>query len=305
MVATIFLVIITLAFLVAVAVAFLSAEGRFAGILVGAVLLVGGLILGGTTTIYQQDPGQAFVLRSASGATIGQTTDEGFHVKAPWVKAVGFDVRNNTVRFVGDGSGDNAGGVATGPQITFQDSDGVSGNADVVVTYSLAGDAVERIYADYRTQESFVSKVVVNDVRGVVRKAPGAFSTMDVLTKQGDVEGAIRAALTAKWEPKGLIVEDVALQEVRYSESVKERLDEAMAARIAVDKAEAEQDQARIEAETELIRQQGIADANAVLTESLTPEVLEQKRIDALAKAGAVYVVPEGSTPFVQVNPSP
>jgi membrane protease subunit (stomatin/prohibitin family) len=163
------------------------------------------------------------------------------------------------------------------------------------------GDAVEDIYGEYRTQESFTSKVITNDVRSVVRNVPGAYSTMDVLTRRAEVEKDIRTALEERWADRGVVVESVALQEIRYSDDVKKRLDEAQAARIAVDKAEADQERVRVEAETELIRQQGIADANAVLTESLTPEVLQQKYIDALREAGAVYVVPEGSQPLVQV----
>ena len=44
------------------------------------------------------------------------------------------------------------------------------------------------------------------------------------------------------------------------------------------------------------------ADANKVLTESLTPEVLQQRYIDTLAeigKSGNLVVVPEGSQPIV------
>ena len=44
------------------------------------------------------------------------------------------------------------------------------------------------------------------------------------------------------------------------------------------------------------------ADANAIMTQSLTPEVLEQRYIDALksiGKNGNLVVVPEGSQPIV------
>lgn len=298
---TIVLALIALVFIGAVVTAFVSHDTKIGAGLTAIVSFLAFLGLLIPSTIYQQDPGEAVVLRSASGAVVGQTVEEGWHTKAPWVKAIGFDVRNNVVSYVGKGGDDHSGGKATGPQITFQDKDGVTGNADVVVTYSLVGDAVETIYEDYRTQESFVTKVITNDVRSAVRNVPGAFSTMDVLVKRADVEAGIRAALEERWADKGVVIESVALQEIRYSEEVNNRLDEAQAARIAVDKAKADQEKVAVEAETELIRQQGIADANAVLTESLTPEVLQQKYIDALREAGAVYVVPEGSTPLVQV----
>ena len=68
-------------------------------------------------------------------------------------------------------------------------------------------------------------------------------------------------------------------------------------------KAEAEQRQALVEAETKRIEAQGIADANAILAQSLTPEVLQQRYIEALGKSGnTVYVVPEGSQPLVSIK---
>ena len=57
-----------------------------------------------------------------------------------------------------------------------------------------------------------------------------------------------------------------------------------------------------IEAETKSIEAQGEADANAILTQSLTDEVLQQQYIEALKAAadnGGLIVVPEGSQPIV------
>ena len=46
----------------------------------------------------------------------------------------------------------------------------------------------------------------------------------------------------------------------------------------------------------------GQAEANRLLAQSLTPEIIESRRVEALREAGAVYVVPEGSTPLVSVQ---
>ena len=60
-----------------------------------------------------------------------------------------------------------------------------------------------------------------------------------------------------------------------------------------------------MEAETEVIKAQAKADANAALTESLTPEVLQSQYNEALqtaAKNGCLVVVPEGSQPIVRAG---
>ena len=83
------------------------------------------------------------------------------------------------------------------------------------------------------------------------------------------------------------------------------RLDEAQAARIAVEKAKADRDAAKVAAEPKVVQAHGEADANEILTKSLSDEILRQRYIDALNKASTVYVVPDGSTPFVNVPQAP
>lgn len=284
------------------------------GIGAGILTLVGLVILV-TSTVYTQDIGASKVQVSWSGQLVGQTTTPGFHLKAPWVNIRTFDVRNNTVAFVGpteDGKTqpNYAGNVTTGPQITFQDLDGVTGNMDLTIRYSIAPDSVLDVYSDFQTQENFVVKVISEGVRAEARRAPSTRGTLKVYNDRAGLEADILAGLEARWAGKGIQIEDVAVQEIRYSKDVAQRFDDAQAARIAVDKAKADQEAAKVTAQTQVITAQGQADAavvaaqgqsdaNELLTKSLTPEVLTQRYIDALNNAGGIYVVPEGSTPFI------
>lgn len=63
-----------------------------------------------------------------------------------------------------------------------------------------------------------------------------------------------------------------------------------------------EQQVAKTEAETKKIKAQGEADANAVLNESLTDNVLKQHYIDALSNADQLVVVPDGADTLVQTK---
>ena len=54
--------------------------------------------------------------------------------------------------------------------------------------------------------------------------------------------------------------------------------------------------------ETKKIKAQGEADANAVLNESLTDNVLKQHNIDALSNADQLVVVPDGADTLVQTK---
>jgi len=271
----------------------------------------GGFVLGGLFLLfassYTQDPGEANVLRSWTGEVVGYETTPGFHLKAPWVDTVTFDIRNQRAVFVSEqvaGEGDNAGGVADGPQITVQDAEGVTANIDIAIRYSIDPDAVEGIYADYGNEENLRSRLIFNDIRSVVRNVPGSFDTIELLTNRTDVQNAIQEALEARWEDDGIIVEDVALQEIRYGESVTAAFAAAQEAQIQVETEQARLEAVQVSAQQKVVQAQAEADANAILNASLTPAILQQRYFDTLrelAAAGNLVITDGTSTPLVQI----
>ena len=274
---------------------------KAAAIILGAFIL----LIAAFRCFYTQDAGEVIVLRSWTGNLCGYTEEPGFHAKAPWVKAISYDVRNNLISLYRDAEYRYDDGAAEGACVTINDKGGASADVDIQVVYSLDADAAMQLYIDYGTQEHFTSTIVQNDVRAVAREVAGQIETIKMLTNRGEFTKALREALTAKWEPLGLDVENVSIQDVRYPEAITAKYAEAQAAEIAKAQAQNEQETEKVKAETKKVKAEGEANANRVLTESLTPEVLQQRYIDALKEIGEkgnLVVVPEGSTPMVQVK---
>lgn len=255
-----------------------------------------------TGCVYTQDAGDVVVLRDFGGNIAGSTSETGFHMKAPWQDCIVYDIRNNVITFVKDGSDDYMGGSASGNQVTINDASGVSADMDIQVNYSLDPSKAIDIYRDYGTQENFVKSIAAVDARSVPREISGRFDTITLLTDRGQYTKAIQDELASRWEKYGLVIEQVSIQEIRYPESVTSKYAEAQQALIDKEKAQNQQETAKVEAETKKITAQGEADANAILTQSLTDEVLQQRYIEALKEIGAngnLVVVPEGSQPIV------
>ena len=136
----------------------------------------------------------------------------------------------------------------------------------------------------------------------MAREQSGRFDTLTMLTNRGEYTKAVQDALAAKWRKIGLTVEQVSVQDVRYGDEIVKKYNEAQAAEIDKQKALNEQQVAKTEAETKKIKAQGEADANAVLNESLTDNVLKQHYIDALSNADQLVVVPDGADTLVQTK---
>lgn len=255
--------------------------------------------------LYSVDAGEVVVLRNMGGDLAGYTDDAGFHFKAPWQKAIRYDVRNNLVNLYRNAEYSYDGGAAEGSCVTVNDKGGASADIDLQVVYSLDADAAMQLYIDYGTQKHFTETVIQNDVRATAREVAGKYDTMTMLTNRGEFTKGLRDALAEKWQKLGLSVEQVSVQDVRYPKTITKKYAEAQAAEVAKAQALNEQETAKVKAETKRIEAEGEAAANKVLSDSLTPEVVQQHYIDALVTIGEngnLVVVPEGSQPIVQTT---
>lgn len=272
---------------------------------VAVVCIVFAFAFIGGSCIYTQDTGEVCVIRNLGGSLDGSTSEAGFHIKMPWQDVITYDVRNNLINFYSDTDYKVDGGSYEGKQVSINDKSGASANIDIQVNYSLNPDSALNLYSEYGTQESFVEKYISNDVRAVTREVSGKFDTVTMLTDRSQFTKAVQDALTKKWNKIGLTVEQVSVQDVRYPKSITDSYSQAQAAEVAKQKAQNEQETAKVQAETKKIEAQGEADANAVLAQSLNEQVLQQHYIEALkdvGKEGNLVVVPEGSTPMVNTG---
>lgn len=272
--------------------------GGVAGVVIGLITTVGGMA-------YTQDVGEVKVLRSFTGEVAGVDTTEGLAFKAPWVETVDFDVRNQQAIYKGEGYATSEGEMVNGPEITFQDKDKVTGNADVAIRYSIDPASVGEIYQEYPSQEALTARLIDQDMRSVVRNAFAGYTTAGVLELRGELEQTIREGLEGRWEGTGVIVESVALQGIRYPQSTQDGFAQAQESATSLKKAQADLEVRKAEAEQRKVVAQGEADANRILSESLTPEVLQQQYNETLVevgKGGNLVVVPEGSTPLIDTG---
>lgn len=259
----------------------------------------------GLGCFYAQDIGEAVVIRNFGGSLAGHTTEAGFHAKMPWQDVTSWDIRNRLINLYRDNEYKYDNGSYDGATVTVNDQSGTKADVDVQVIYSIDADSVEQLYAEYGTQEAYVSNYVSNDVRQTVRDCAGTFTTIQLLTDRDAYAKSIMDALTSRWEGMGVMVESVQVQDVRYADSITEAYANAQTAEIEKQRALNAQETAKVEAETKSIEAQGEADANAILTQSLTPEVLQQRYYETLrsiGEGGNLVLLPEGSQPIVNTT---
>ena len=256
------------------------------------------LVLAGSQCVYTQDIGEAIVLRNFGGSLAGYTADAGIHFKAPWQDALDWDIRNRLINFYRDAEYTYDNGSYSGAAVTINDSSGTKADCDVQVIYSINPDAVEQLYADYGTQEAYVSSYVSNDVRQTTRDCAGQFTTIQLLTDKEAFAKSIQDTLSERWAESGVVVESVSVQDIRYADSITDAYAAAQSAQVEQQAATNKQETARIEGDTKVIEAQKEAEANQTLTQSLTDEVLTSQYIEALKEAASNnnLIITDGSS---------
>lgn len=288
------------------------ATGRNIGAIVGVLAGIGGgLLLFFGSILVSNGVGEAKVYTNPDGTIAFTQTSPGYQTKAPWQDYADFDLFSQELLYAGgDQAPSYSGGTVNGKEVTVSvggvNGGSTQGNVDISVTYSLDADQVEAIYKKYKSQERFTKQVVEKVVLSVTRSVPSAYTAVEFRgAKKDEASQLILDRVNDKLSELGITVDFVNIQAVRYPENVETALNDVEAANQAALQAEADLQAAKVKAEQTVVEAQAKADANAILAQSLTPEVLSAQYFDTLksiGKEGNLVVVPQGSTPFVTVQ---
>lgn len=233
---------------------------------------------------------------------------EGLNFKNPLARVVEIpglqqeSTYSNTV-----GEGERGGPDAVVAQTT--DNLDVDVDASVLWSLNLEGTAPIGTYREYRTIEQ-VRAVLLRPVsRDAIRVCLARFNFEEARTIGREQIGDCSAQAIADTVFPFVIVRDVQIRDMSASPEVMAAVDRKAAAEQAAREAEFRRDQAAIDAETariaaegvanaEIERARGIAEANRLVNESLTPTLLEYRKVEFLSQGNnTVWVLGDNDSP--------
>lgn len=207
----------------------------------------------------------------------------------------------------------------------FNDVDGTSLNADVGISYSIAPEKVSAIFQKYRRGiEEITDTYLRNHVRDAITSEASVMGVDAIYGKEKEkLLDRVTQRVKAKVEPIGINIEELYwIGEIRIPSEIKDALNKKIAAnqqaeqsrnQVLQRKYEADKkiEDARGAAESVLIAAKKQAEANALLTQSLTPELLAYKKLEneikAIDKWGGVlpgFIGGNTPVPFIDVTTS-
>ncbi|MGN0316929.1 MAG: prohibitin family protein [Lachnospira sp.] len=200
------------------------------------------------------------------GQVKSYTLDAGVHFLAPWEKVICMDNRIQ--------------------KITVEMSGTTSDMQDVDVTFTLnyqisktnASEIYKTIGTEY--EETVVDPQVTNTVKAVMAK----YAATNLITDRSSVAAATNKELENVLAKYNIEVVDTAIENMGFSADFNASIEAKVIAEQELEKAQTEQAKLNLEVTQEAQRKvteaKGIADANEILSNSYTSEILQKAFID-------------------------
>jgi len=247
-----------------------------------------------SSIFYTVDAGERAVIfkKFAGGLDKENIIPPGFNFKAPWNDLYVYDVRENTAE----------------EKMDVLDKNGLSINVDVTVRFFPIYQRIGFLHENFG--ENYVNKLVIPEVRSAVRQVMGRFTAEEIYsTKRAEVETSIKSETDEILKENNIQMRALLIRSINLPEQIKSAIEnklkqeqEALAYQFRLDKENSEAERKRIAAE-------GESRANKIINNSLTPELLKMRGIEAtmqLAKSPNSKVVVigggEGGLPLILGN---
>ncbi|NND16906.1 MAG: prohibitin family protein [Eudoraea sp.] len=229
--------------------------------------------------------GEAGVLYKTLGD--GVVTDkpplsEGFHIVAPWNKVFVYEVRRMEIF----------------EKMKVLSSNGLDIQLDASAWYMPEYDNLGNLHQ--KIGENYVQRILLPTIRSAARSVVGRYTPEQLYSSKRD---AIQAEIFEETKKivsnQFIVLDDILVRDVTLPPTIKEAIErklrqeqESLEYEFRLEKADKEAQRQRIEA-------QGKADANRILSASLTDKILQDKGIEAtllLAQSPNSKVVVVGSS---------
>jgi regulator of protease activity HflC (stomatin/prohibitin superfamily) len=245
-------------------------------------------------------PGQAGVV-VLFGTVREQVLPAGLHFINPFSQVVEMDVRTRNYTMSGIADEGQKRGDDSIPVIT---SDGLTVKLDSTVFYHLNQDQCPKIYEKIGIDVE--GQILRSQIRTSLRDAAAGLTATELYTthRMGFVENVTKT-LTAAFKERGITMEQVLLRNVLLPDQITKSINDKISADQDAQKMAFVLQKEKQEAERKRIEAEGQAKAQQIVSQSLTPQIIEYQRIQALRDIGAkgnLIITPMGgATPMIQI----
>ena len=233
---------------------------------VTAVVLTGGLIVG-SMFVEKVPVGTVGVVYNLDGVE-EQTLPQGWHMLAPFDKVIEYPTKTQTVNF---------------NEVTIATSDGKNIGVDIAFNFNVDPSKAVDLYNKFGAVavEDIADTYLRTRLRDASRQVVSKYSVIDIYgEKSSEAQAQIQEVFSKDVEKLGFVIEGLTLCVPKADESTQTAIDERVKASQELERKQTELEIAKAEAERLRVQAEGQAKANQIISQSLTPALIEKQMIE-------------------------
>jgi len=239
------------------------------GIIGIVFLIVIALIFISKSTVTIDSGERGVLYRTLSGGVVTDKPplDEGFHFVLPWNKVFKYEVRQQELF----------------EHMKVLSSNGLDINLDASVWYKPKENELGLLHKNIG--KDYLDRVIKPAIRSATRSVVGRYTPEQIYSsKRDDIQNEIDAETKKILDNKHIELLSVLVRDVTLPKTIKDAIERKLGQEQESLEYEFRLQKARKEAEKQRIEAQGKADANRILSASLTDKILRDKGIEATIK---------------------
>ena len=183
-------------------------------------------------------------------------------------------------------------------------SEGLISQLDVSVLYNVPRE--QAVALRKTIGPGYRETILEPYIRESIRNVASGYAVKSLFSDEGrkEIGEKILAFLRGKLEPRGILVQDVLLRDVRLPQSFAQSIEAKLRAEQESLQKEFELTKAKKDAEIEVARASGVAKSNEIIAASLSDNYLRYKWIEGLQRNNqvVVYVPTEANLPIMEAG---
>ena len=151
---------------------------------------------------------------------------------------------------------------------------------DVALNWHIIPEKANTIFQRIGDERAIVERIINPAVEEVLKAVMAKYTAEEIVTKRGEVKAGVDDSLTVRLANYQIGVDDISLVHVHFSERFSDAVEAKQIAEQQVKQAEFIALKASKEAEAKVNLAKGETEAQRLIRETLTPEVLQKQAID-------------------------
>lgn len=151
---------------------------------------------------------------------------------------------------------------------------------DVALNWHIIPEEANSIFQQIGNEKEVVERIINPAVEEVLKAVMAKYTAEEIITKRGEVKAAVDQALSTRLNSYHIAVDDISLVHVHFSRRFNEAVETKQIAEQEAKRAEFLALKAVKEAEAKVNIARGEAEAQRLIRETLTTELLQKQTID-------------------------